>query len=118
MGRIEEGVELRDMTIEVVDYLQDVLEKLDAGMESHILADPFYERVDGKPPFTDEQVDKVIDAIDAEFAVEISLYPGYHKGRSGANTTPDFWRLGPSARRAVVEGLDAIRRRYRTPADE
>jgi len=113
MGRMEEGVELRDETLEVIDYLQEILKKLDAGLETHILGDPFYQREDGKPPFTDEQVDRVINAIDAEFAIEISLYPGYHKGRSGANTTPDFWRLGPSARRVVVEGLDAIHRRYR-----
>jgi len=113
---MEEGVELRDETLEVIEYLQDILQKLDAGLESHILGDPFYVRADGKLPFTDEQVDRVISAIDAEFAIEIALYPGYHKGRSGANTTPDFWRLSPSARRVVVEGLDAIHRRYAEPS--
>jgi hypothetical protein len=113
MGRMEEGVELRDETLEVIDYLQEVLQKLDAGLENHILGDPFYQRAEGKDPFTDEQIDRVINAIDAEFAIEISLYPGYHRGRSGANTTPDFWRLSPSARRVVVEGLDAIHNRYR-----
>ena len=118
MGRMEEGVELRDETLEVIDYLQDVLQKLDAGLENHILGDPFYQRADGKDPFTDEQIDRVINAIDAEFAIEISLYPGYHKGRSGANTTPDFWRLSPSARRVVVERLDAIHRCYREVSAE
>jgi len=113
---MEEGVELRDETLDVIEYLQGVLQKLDAGLESHILGDPFYQRADGKPPFTDDEVDRVINAIDAEFAIEISLYPGYHKGRSGANTTPDFGRLSPSARRVVVEGLDAIHRRHIQPS--
>jgi hypothetical protein len=112
MPRIEEGVELRDVTLEVIDYLQDVYDKLEAGLEHHIIGDPFYQRANGQPPFSDEQVDRVIAAIDEEFAAEIGQYPGYHRNRSGANSTPDFWRLNPTARRSVVEGLDAIYQRH------
>jgi hypothetical protein len=112
MPRVEEGVELRDVTIEVIDYLQDVYNKLQAGMEHHIIGDPFYQRTDGRPSLTDEQVDRVIAAIDEEFATEIGQYPGYHRNRSGANSTPDFWRLSPTGRRCVVEGLDAIYQRH------
>jgi hypothetical protein len=118
MPRIEEGVELRDVTLEVIDYLQDVYDKLETGLETHIIGDPFYQRANGLPPFSDEQVDRVIAAIDEEFATEIGQYPGYHRNRSGANATPDFWRLTATARRAVVEGLDAIYQRHAALAEQ
>jgi len=113
MPRVEEGVTLGDDVLEVIAYLQDCLDKLERGEEDMILGDPFYQRADGKPPFSDEDVDRVIAALDEEFGHEIGTYPGYHRNRSGANATPDFHRLSPRARRALVEGLDAILSRHR-----
>jgi hypothetical protein len=112
MPRIEENVEITDRSLDTIAYLEDVLEKLDAGEERFILADPFYQRADGKPPFSDEHIDRIIAAIDEEFATEMGQYAGYHRNRSGATATPDFHRLSPPARRAVVEGLDVIHRRH------
>lgn len=113
MSRTEEGVLLPDDVLEVIAYLQDCLEKLERGEEDMILGDPFYRRADGKPPLTAPDIDRVIAAIDEEFTHEMGTYSGYHRNRSGATATPDFHRLSPRARRAVVEGLDAILTRYR-----
>lgn len=113
MPIVTEGVTLTDDVLECIAYLQDVLEKLDRDEEHLILSDPFYQRANGKPPLTDEVVDKVIEAIEAEFAFELGNYPGYHRNRSGATDPPEFTRLSPSARRAVAEGLDAILQRHK-----
>jgi hypothetical protein len=113
MPIVQEGVVLGDDVLEIIEYLQDCFEKLERGDDSLILGDPFYQRASGKPPLTDEEVDRVISAIDAEFAFEIGNYPGYHRNRSGANAPVDFNRLTPRARRAMVEGLDAILARHK-----
>lgn len=111
--RIEEGVTLSAYTLEFTDYLQQCYLLLDAGQEDHILADPFYVRADGRAPLTDAQVDAVIAALDHEYEVELGTYPGYHRNRSGANALPEFHRLSPRARRAMVEGIDRIVEKYR-----
>lgn len=112
MPRVEEGVTLSDQTLEMTAYLQDVFDKLERGEEHLILGDPFYTREGGRPPLTDEHIDKVIAAIDSEYATELGQYPAYHRNRSGATALPEFSRLSPAARRRVVEGLDAITQRY------
>ncbi len=108
MPIIEEGVYLDDVVIEVIGFMQDCFDKLERGEEDMILADPFFERPNGKPPLTDEEVDRVIAAIDSEFAHEINNYLDYHRNRSGANSPPEFSRMSPRARRAMVEGIEAI----------
>jgi len=113
MPMVQEGVVLTDDVLEIIAYLQDCFEKLDRGEEHLILGDPFYQRANDKPPLTDEEVDKVIAAIDEEFAFEIGTYPGYHRNRSGANAPADFRRMSPRSRRAMVEGLDAILTRHK-----
>jgi hypothetical protein len=118
-GRVEENVKLSAFTVAVIDYLQHVFEMLDAGRERDIISDPWFTRRDGLPPLTESAIDRLIAAIDEEFAVEIGSFAGYHRNRSGATATPDFHRLSPAARRAVAEGLDAIVSRYRDmPAEE
>ena len=111
-GRVEEGVTLTPYTCAVTDYLQHVFELLEAGAEDRFMSDPWFQRTDGLPPLSDEDVDRVIEAIDAEFATELRFYASYHLQRSGATTTPDFQRLSSRARRAVAEGLDAIVAQY------
>lgn len=113
MPRTEENVLLEDDVLEVIAYLQDCFEKLDRGDEDMILGDPFYQRSGGKPPLSDEEIDRVVAAIDAEFTQELGSHPDYHRNRSGANASPAFDRLAPRARRAMVEGLDAILSRHR-----
>jgi hypothetical protein len=108
MPIIEEGVYLDDVVIEVISFMQDCFDKLERGEEDLILADPYFERPGGKPPLTDDEVDRVIAAIDSEFAHEITNYLDYHRNRSGANFAPEFARMSARARRAMVEGIEAI----------
>jgi len=108
MPIIEEGVYLDDVVIEVIAYLQDCFERLERGEEDQILADPYYERPGGKPPLSDDEIDRVVAAIDSEFVHEISNYLDYHRNRSGANSPPEFLRMSARARRAMVENIEAI----------
>jgi hypothetical protein len=108
MPIIEEGVYLDDVVIEVIAFMQDCFDKLERGEEDQILADPFFERPRGKPPLTDEEIDGIISAIDSEFTHEITNYLDYHRNRSGANAAPEFARMSPRSRRAMVEGIEAI----------
>jgi hypothetical protein len=108
MPTIEEGVYLDDVVIEVIAFMQDCFNRLERGEEDMILADPFFERPGGKPPLTDDEIDRIIAAIDSEFVHEITNYLDYHRNRSGANAAPEFTRMSPRARRAMVEGIEAI----------
>jgi len=112
-GRIEDGVSLSAYTCEITDYLQHVFDLMETGDEDRIMGDPWFQRAEGLPALTDEDVDRVIEALDSEFETEIRHYASYHLNHSGANFTPDFHRLSPRARRAVVEGLDAIIARHK-----
>src|ERR1044071_6617902 len=115
--RIEEGVTLSPYTLELTDWIQHCYELMDAGEEDRIISDPWYERSDGREPLTDEQIDAVIEALDKEYEYELGTYPGYHRNRSGANALPEFRRMSPRARRAMVEGIDRIIAKYRAPVE-
>src|SRR5947208_158001 len=93
--RVEEGVTLSPYTLEFTDWIQHCYDLLEAGEEDRIFSDPFYERTEGRPPLTDEEIDAVINALDQEYAYELGTYPGYHRNRSGANALPEFNRLSP-----------------------
>ena len=112
MPEIEGAVTLSDQTLEITAFLQECLELLEAGQEDRIISDPFYQRADDKPPLSDEQIDRLIAAMEEEYAKEIERYPDYHKNLSGALYPPQFTRLSPTARRAMAERLDAIISRY------
>jgi hypothetical protein len=114
--RTEEGIHLSSYTLEVTEWIQRCYELLDAGDEDRILSDPFYERANGKPPLTDDEIDAVIKALDDEYAHELGTYPGYHRNRSGATALPEFHRMSPRARRAMVEGIDRIVSKHRAGA--
>jgi hypothetical protein len=117
-ARVEEGVTLTAYTVEVTAWLQHCYDRLEAGEEDHILSDPWYERADGRSPLTDEEVDAVIEALDHEYEYELGTYPEYHRNRSGANSSPEFHRLSPRARRAMVEGIDGIVAKHRLVSSE
>ena len=116
--RVEEGVTLSPYTLEFTDWIQQCYELLEAGAEDRIFSDPFYERTDGRPTLTDEEIDAVINALDQEYAYELGTYPGYHRNRSGANALPEFNRMSPRARRAMVEGIDRIVSKHRAPGEQ
>ncbi|SRR5581483_1757284 len=105
MGQYIEHRWFSDRDIAVTDYLQDCFEKLESGTEQAILRDPLAIR---DPALTDEEVDKVIAALDAEYDHEMEYSYSYHRTRSGATLKTEFHRLGPDARRAMVEGLDYL----------
>jgi len=108
MPIIEEGVYLDDVVIDVISFMQDCFDKMERGEEDLILADPYFERPNGKPPLSEDEIDRIIAAIDSEFSHEITNYLDYHRNRSGANFAPEFSRMSPRARRAMVEGIEAI----------
>lgn len=90
-------------TLDIIEYMQYCYERMDSGRENEIIGDPWYTPRRG--PISEETVDKLIEEMDHEFSKEIDGFPSYHFRRSGANATPDFRRLGPTARRAMAEGL-------------
>jgi len=106
----EGSTEIKGFSLDMIDYLQFCFEKLEAGLESEITIDPWYEPESG--PLTDEKVNEVVEAIDKEFNHEIDNFPSYHYRRSGANAKPEFHRMGPAARRAMVEGLLRIKEEW------
>jgi hypothetical protein len=112
--RIEEGVTLTPYTLEFTNWIQHCYDLLEAGQEDRIISDPWYERADGRPPLTEEEINRVVEALDKEYEYELGTYPGYHRNRSGANALPEFHRMSPRARRAMVEGIDRIIAKHRT----
>lgn len=104
-ARIEEGVTLSAYTLELTAWLQHCFDQLEKGDE--LYADPFFDS-----GISDERVDAIIEALDAEYAFELGTYPTYHRNRSGANAPPEFHRLSPQGRRALVDGCLAIKRKY------
>lgn len=113
-GRWEERVWLPPFTLELTAWIQHCYDLLEAGEEKHILADPWYQRADGKPPFTDEQINAIITALDAEYESELGSFPDYHRNRSGCNALPEFHRLSAAGRRALVEGIDRIAEKHKS----
>ena len=97
---------------EVIACLEEAFQLLESGQADRLNADPYFERAGSKPPFTDAEVDRLIDALDEEFGSEIDRFPDYHKRRSGATRKTDWYRLTPSQRRGLANRLDAIIARY------
>lgn len=110
-GVTEDGTYLSPCLLELMAYLDDCLDKLDAGREVEIIRDPFWES-----GLTDVQCDELIRVIDEDCAKEIRDFPSYHARRQGCNAPPDYARLSPGARRAVAEGCLAILRRHQETA--
>jgi hypothetical protein len=113
-GRREESVWLPPLTLEITDCLQWAYEALESGHEARLVPDPFSERAGGRPRLTDADVDRIILAVDAEYDHEIRVSPSHHLNRSGATERTELHRLGPRARRALAERLDAILTKHET----
>lgn len=105
---VEEGVTISGYVLEFIEYIGNCFDLLEDGREDEIFCDPFYVRDENREYISDEKVDEVINAIDAEYTYEIGTYPSYHRNRSNSNATADFSRLSKSARRGMVEGIDRI----------
>ncbi len=97
----------KEQTKAVIAWLQLCYEKLEQGREDEIPSDPFYESERG--PITDDYVNRVVEVTEGEFVYELEKNPAYHfRNADGATTPPEFTRLGPRGRRALVEGLDRV----------
>src|SRR3954471_4657646 len=93
--------------------VQTVFEALESGQADHLAPDPFFVRAEGKPTFSDEDVDRIIAALDEEYDHEMSMYSVWHRNRSGATAQTELRRLPPLARRYLVELLDQIKTKHR-----
>lgn len=105
-GKWVNGEWYSERDLAVTGFLQAVFYKLETGNEKAIQSSATY-KAQG-PKLTDKDVDRVIEALDAEYDMEMLKYPSYHWDHAQAKTTPDFFRLGKRARRAVVEGVRQI----------
>lgn len=111
-ARVEEGVTLTPFTLEFTAWIQHCFDAMEVGQEERIMSDPFFDS-----GISDELVDEVIEALDKEYEHELGTYPGYHRNRSGCNALPEFHRLSPRGRRALVEGCLRIKRKYEMRSD-
>ena len=94
-------------TLLVIEWLQECYLLMESGEEERI---PRYLDFHSRAGvLTDDYVDRVVEAIEAEFVHELTQYPEYHfRNADGATTPPEFTRLSKEARRAMVEGLHKI----------
>lgn len=96
------------LCIEITACLQEAFTDLESGDPARIARwypDPYYERT---PDITQADADRLIAALDQEYAQEIDGYPEYHKRRSGANAKPDWYRLPGPARLGLAQRLARI----------
>lgn len=107
-----EGVILSDYTMAVTAWLDLCFHYMESGHEELIPLD-----VMSTVRISDEVIDRVVNAIEEEFVFEIRNEHGrkYHMDRSGCDQAPEFTRLSARGRRAMVEGLEALRQRYPVP---
>lgn len=100
---------------ELTACLQECFLDLNSGDPARLArwnADPFWEPGGDRPAPTMEDADRMIAALDAEYAVEIEKFPEFHVRRSGANATPDWFRLQPSQRLGLTQRLARIAEKY------
>ena len=91
----------------VIEWLQECYMLLESGEEDRIPRSLNYQSPLGT--LTDDYIDRMVEAIEAEFVYELEKYPAYHfKNADGATAPPEFTRLKPESRRALVEGLHQI----------
>lgn len=105
----------------VIEYLSDWYGALQDGSAVYRLPDPAYQRSHGRHPWTDADLDRLIDAIEEEYGKELRNWAQYtrsgpgdssrHNGL-GCDAGPGFTRLEPAQRLAFAQGLDALLQEY------
>lgn len=105
----------RDAKVEaVVDLLTDWFNAIEAGTAQFRLPSPTYQRRGGKPPWTERELEALIEAIDKDIEREL--------GWASANTAmgckagPEFRRLALPQRLALAQQLDALLARFERAA--
>ena len=91
-------------TAAVCAVLEDWFWAMEDGLADLRLPDPAYVRPGGKPPWTGEDVDRIIAAIDEEYGKEFATSGAWAR-IAGCNAGPGFERLAPAQRLALVQQL-------------
>jgi len=112
----EEGPRLQAVD-EITEWLQSIWRLMSQGRINTLRPAPVYDR---RPLLTDDKVEDAVFAIENVFAFELENYPGWHQDaqKIKANqhlVTPGFTGLPSLQKRALVEGVDRIMQKYRTP---
>lgn len=104
-----------DFNKELTACLQECFKDMDSGDPSRLARwnpDPFWTPGGDRPTPSQEDADRMIAALDYEYAIEIDSFPDYHIRRSGANAKPDWRRLEPSQRLGLTQRLARIAEQY------
>lgn len=96
---------------QVLAVLQSWFEGIEEGRALLWQPDPRFKRRNGKPPWSEEDVDRIITAIDEEFEKEAMSW-AKNSTAIMATAGPGFSRLGPAQRRALCEELDMTLAKY------
>lgn len=97
----------------VIAYLQDWFLAMEDGSADLRMPDPSYRRSGNRPEWTEDDLDRIIEAIDQEYLREVRGLTGTITGgwawvRMGCDAPPGFHRLGRLQRLAFVQGLDQV----------
>lgn len=87
----------------IIFLLDDWLNALEEGVGGFRLPDPNYQRPDGRPPWTEEELDELIRDLDHEVDCEVNRAPGTSVG---ARAGPGFCRLALPQRLALAQQLE------------
>ena len=89
----------------IIFLLDDWLNAMESGTVELRLPDPSYTRPDGKAIWTEEELDKLVQDIDAEIEIEVTRTPGTSVG---ADAGPGFCRLEVPQRLALAQQLELL----------
>lgn len=89
----------------IIFLLDDWLNALEEGVAGFHLPDPNHQRPDGRPPWTEEELDDLIRDLDYEVDREVSRAPGTSVG---ARAGPAFCRLAVPQRLALAQQLEQL----------
>lgn len=90
----------------VIDLLDDWLLAIESGEARYRLPDPNHKRRNGKPPWTDAELETAIAAIDAKVDRELSWAKTNKLMMCTAG--PGFIRLPVEQRRAMAQQMDLL----------
>lgn len=100
----------------VVDLLTDWFNALEDGSHQWRLPSPSYQRRHGRPTWTDEELERFIDAVDKD--IERELHWASANPAMGCQAGPSFHRLALAQRLAFAQQMDELLARYEIPPAE
>jgi hypothetical protein len=91
----------------VIECLDEWFEAMDAGTAFSRLPDPMYQRPDGKPPWTDDELDNLMSTVIDDY-VERQRAWATQKRQVAYSGHSGFTRLAPMQRLALAQDLERI----------